>query len=242
MTSGATSEGTMQSRTMLYLASSQVRVAKRGHCLHSVALRHNVRHSVALHCLALHSPAARHTMPWTHVQAAHLHTWCAALFAEDYRVNINASSAAFLPVLAFEHATKRNKPELKLGDVVCARVASCDPDMDPELSCTNKDGKNTSKDGKSLGYGPLKDGYMFETRSRHIMKLRSRPTPHEIRKLPQALKWETVVGANGRVWVKSTSPQITTALVQVLRLCADLYDEDEVESVIEQYRVALKMS
>jgi exosome complex component RRP40 len=139
-----------------------------------------------------------------------------------------------LPVLAFENATKRNRPELKLGDMVFARVVSCHVDLDPELSCTDAH-------GKASGYGPLRDGYVCESSSQHVLKLRSPKPPPEIRKLPSSLKWESVVGANGRIWVKSTSVQITAALVQVLRDCALLYDEDEVESVIDRHRLALKL-
>ena len=41
-----------------------------------------------------------------------------------YLVNVFGGALALLPRLAFEGATKRNKPELKRGDVVFARVTS----------------------------------------------------------------------------------------------------------------------
>ena len=55
--------------------------------------------------------------------------------AEFYRVQLHASAVATLPVLAFDGATKRNKPNLVVGSVVFARVAVCSKHMDPELSC-----------------------------------------------------------------------------------------------------------
>ena len=55
--------------------------------------------------------------------------------ADFYRVQLHATSAAILPVLAFDGATKRNKPSLLVGAVVFARVAKCSRHMEPELSC-----------------------------------------------------------------------------------------------------------
>jgi exosome complex RNA-binding protein Rrp4 len=45
---------------------------------------------------------------------------------EYYRVNIFGSSTALLPILAFDGATKRNKPNLKPGALVYSRMAVAD--------------------------------------------------------------------------------------------------------------------
>ncbi len=52
-----------------------------------------------------------------------------------YTVNIFSGSNAILNRQAFEGATKRNKPELKRGDILYARVLKTHKDMDIELSC-----------------------------------------------------------------------------------------------------------
>jgi len=49
--------------------------------------------------------------------------------AESYRVDIGTSQPALLPALAFEGATKRNKPNLPLGALVYARVVVCNKDV-----------------------------------------------------------------------------------------------------------------
>mmetsp|Transcript_22445 Transcript_22445/g.22633 ORF Transcript_22445/g.22633 Transcript_22445/m.22633 type:complete len:170 (+) Transcript_22445:51-560(+) len=41
-----------------------------------------------------------------------------------YKVNIFSGSASLLNRLAFDGATKRNKPELKVGDIVYAHISS----------------------------------------------------------------------------------------------------------------------
>ena len=52
-----------------------------------------------------------------------------------YMVNVFSSTHCVLNRLAFEGATKRNKPELKRGDVVYARVTSSTEGGDLEISC-----------------------------------------------------------------------------------------------------------
>lgn len=58
-----------------------------------------------------------------------------------YSVNIFSGSHCIMSRLAFEGATKRNKPELKRGDVVYARVVhAVNSGSDVELSCTSSAG------------------------------------------------------------------------------------------------------
>ena len=52
-----------------------------------------------------------------------------------YKVSIASPAPALLNRLAFEGATKRNKPSLKPGDVIYARVITANKHMDTELSC-----------------------------------------------------------------------------------------------------------
>lgn len=60
--------------------------------------------------------------------------------ADFYRVNIFSDSTALLNRLAFEGATKRNKPELKIGDTVYCRVALAHKDLETELTCISATG------------------------------------------------------------------------------------------------------
>ena len=55
-------------------------------------------------------------------------------------MNLFSGSAALLHRLGFEGATKRNKPELKIGDVVYCRVSLAHADLDTEVTCTTTSG------------------------------------------------------------------------------------------------------
>ena len=60
--------------------------------------------------------------------------------SEYYRVNIFSGTTAMLGRLSFEGATKRNKPELKRGDLIYARVALAHKDLETELTCVSSSG------------------------------------------------------------------------------------------------------
>lgn len=142
-------------------------------------------------------------------------------------MDIKAPSGALLPTLAFEGATKRNRPMLKVGDTVFCRVTSASAYTDPELSCMN---------GKGLadGLGHMKGGYLFETTTGHCRKLLQQPAPLELQLIRDAVACELAVGLNGRVWVKSKDPKKTAALVRVLHACARTVDPEQIKSAIAE--------
>lgn len=61
--------------------------------------------------------------------------------AENFAVDIGAPFPAVLNFLAFEGATRRNRPKLAEGDLVYARVVMAHRDIDAELSCVDAGGK-----------------------------------------------------------------------------------------------------
>jgi len=75
---------------------------------------------------------------------------------EGYRVDIGSAHSASLDGLAFEGATKRNKPNLKVGSLVYARVSLAHKDMEPELECFN------AQTRKADGFGEVKGGFLIK--------------------------------------------------------------------------------
>ncbi|KAK0439744.1 hypothetical protein EV421DRAFT_821249 [Armillaria borealis] len=73
---------------------------------------------------------------------------------EGFRVDIGSAHPASLDGLAFEGASKRNRPNLKIGSLVYARVSLAHKDMEPELECFD------AQTRKSEGFGELKGGFM----------------------------------------------------------------------------------
>lgn len=79
--------------------------------------------------------------------------------AEFYTLSISSSHPATLSTLAFEGATKRHKPNLKVGALVYAMVipssVEAGGDMEPEITCVDL----TTGKGNGMGELETKEGY-----------------------------------------------------------------------------------
>lgn len=76
----------------------------------------------------------------------------------QYRVSLNGTAQANLPKLAFDGASKKNKPDLQVGTAIYARIVTAARAMEPELSCQVLSGpKKDWVTGESL-FGELKAG------------------------------------------------------------------------------------
>lgn len=124
--------------------------------------------------------------------------------ADFYYVQITPhTSNALLPVLAFEMATKKTRPQLANGQLVYARVSLANKHMDAELECVNP------ATGKADGLGPLTGGMLFAVSlgfARRLLMPKS-TTEGGIVVLEElgnlGLGFEIAVGRNGKVWVNS---------------------------------------
>ncbi|CAN6469410.1 unnamed protein product [Victoria cruziana] len=125
--------------------------------------------------------------------------------SDNFWVDIKGPTVAFLPVLAFEGGTRRNIPRFEIGTLLYLRVVKANCGINPELSCTDEN-------GKAAEFGALKDGYMFESSTGLARLLLSKPTCPILEALGKKLSFEIAVGLNGRVWVNASSPS-TVVLV-----------------------------
>ncbi|TWW55507.1 exosome complex component RRP40 isoform X2 [Takifugu flavidus] len=129
-----------------------------------------------------------------------------------FKVDVGGSEQASLSYLAFEGATKRNRPNVQVGDLVFAHFIVANKDMEPELACI--DGS-----GRANGMGIFGEGGLLFTVSLGLV--RRLLAPHsEIRSdLQQLVPCELLVGINGRVWLKSSSTQRTLIIANLLQCC-----------------------
>jgi exosome complex component RRP40 len=70
---------------------------------------------------------------------------------------IDGSQPAVLDSVEFNGATKRNRPNLKVGDLIYAKVASVNKFTAPVLTCKSKTCKKDWTSGEST-FGELKHG------------------------------------------------------------------------------------
>lgn len=77
-----------------------------------------------------------------------------ARVGEAYKINLDSNTISTLPFTGFEGNSKKNRPNLSVGDVVFARVSVASKDLEPELVCFDTENKPD-------GFGEIKDGMMF---------------------------------------------------------------------------------
>lgn len=145
--------------------------------------------------------------------------------AETIKLDIGASEYASLSFLAFENATKRNKPNVEISDLLYCRVLTGNKDMEPELVCIDSS-------GKASGLGVLKDGFMFKVNLELARRLLSSSNQFLRQLSKHILPFEITIGMNGRVWLKTTNCKQTLFLVDAINQYANVNDA-ETESFIQ---------
>ncbi|KDQ62474.1 hypothetical protein JAAARDRAFT_122257 [Jaapia argillacea MUCL 33604] len=135
--------------------------------------------------------------------------------AEGWRVDIGAAHTANLDALAFEGATKRNRPNLKIGSLVYARVSLAHKDMEPELECFDAQSR------KAEGFGELKGGFMTKCCLK-MCRLLLDPNHFLLPLLGSKFPFDAAIGVNGRVWVNAKDPRHVIGFVR----CVEAVDPD----------------
>ncbi|KAI9018871.1 hypothetical protein DFJ74DRAFT_621378 [Hyaloraphidium curvatum] len=109
-----------------------------------------------------------------------------------------------LPYLAFENATKRNKPELKPGDLVYARVTRIGAG-EGEVECLGPS-------GRAEGFGELKGGTVAKIPAGICRKMLA-PSHPLLPSLGQHMTFDVAIGLNGQLWI--TSPSVSDTLCAI---------------------------
>ncbi|KAG8595223.1 hypothetical protein GDO81_001455 [Engystomops pustulosus] len=129
-----------------------------------------------------------------------------------FKLDVAGSDQASLSFLAFEGATKKNRPNVKVGDLVYGQFIVANKDMEPELACI--DGS-----GKANGMGVIgQDGFMFKVSLGLVRKLLT-PQNDIIQELMNVFPMELVIGMNGRIWIKAKTIQQTLIVANILEAC-----------------------
>ncbi|PCH40229.1 hypothetical protein WOLCODRAFT_68769 [Wolfiporia cocos MD-104 SS10] len=134
---------------------------------------------------------------------------------DNWRVDIGSAHMATLDGLAFEGATRRNRPNLKVGSLLYARVSLAHKDMEPELECFD------AQTHKAEGFGELKGGFVVHC-SLKMCRLLLDPKFFLLPLLGARFPLETATGLNGRVWINAKEARHIIAVSR----CIEAVDPD----------------
>lgn len=152
--------------------------------------------------------------------------------SEEYRLDINGTDTATLSAVAFQGATKKNKPTLQIGSVVFARVIRASKTMEAEVTCIEP-GSSKSWGGGECTFGELKEGNLVNVSLEYARMLSKSGRSNRIfRLLGEKVPFESAVGTNGRLWVKASSVRETVALSIAFQK-ADILETDEWLETVE---------
>ncbi|XP_034546612.1 exosome complex component RRP40 [Notolabrus celidotus] len=129
-----------------------------------------------------------------------------------FKVDFGGSEQASLSYLAFEGSTKRNRPNVQVGDLVFAQFVVANKDMEPELVCVDSG-------GRANGMGVFGAGGLLFSVSLGLVRRLLAPHSGVLQDLQQLFPCELVVGMNGRLWVRCSSLQRTLVIANLLQSC-----------------------
>lgn len=155
----------------------------------------------------------------------------AAKTSEVYKVDIGAAEFATLPYLAFTNATKKNRPEIKVGNIVSAKVKMATPYMESEISCVEY--------ANSVMLGPLENGFLITVSLNFALQLR-KANSKLLYQLGQFVPYEVIVGTNGKIWINSGSIHSTISIGSAI-LKAEHLKEEDIPHLIKNFNNSLNM-
>lgn len=135
-----------------------------------------------------------------------------------------------LSLLAFEGATKRNRPNINVGDVVFARVICPGRDVEPELVCITSQLK---RDGMGILIPPMGHISQVIEVSVHTCRQLLSPNSRLLKVLGSKYRFEIAIGMNGRIWIACKMPEHLIFISNTITR-SDSWSEDEESSFYDE--------
>mmetsp|Transcript_7047 Transcript_7047/g.13290 ORF Transcript_7047/g.13290 Transcript_7047/m.13290 type:complete len:353 (+) Transcript_7047:87-1145(+) len=167
-----------------------------------------------------------------------------------YRVTIPHTShgSAMLHITAFTGATKRNRPNLKRGDLIYGRICTAQGQhkhMDSEITCTVMPGEQSggaaSKDWMTDEgtYGQLKGGTCASI-SIGLARELLNPSNVVLEALGSSkVPFEICIGVNGITWVNAPRPEYTILVLNAVQN-SEVLTEVQVRGMVKRLVETIK--
>ncbi|KAJ8971023.1 hypothetical protein NQ314_000942 [Rhamnusium bicolor] len=147
---------------------------------------------------------------------------------DTLKIDIGSAEFASLSMLAFEGATKKQKPDVQVGDIIYAKLLNAHREMEPELVCID----SYYKAGK---LGVLSnDGYLINISLNLAQRLLSIENPL-LRTLGKKIPYEIVLGVNRKMWLFAKKAKDIITLVRCFEAAENQIDKNIIE-VCKQFK------
>ena len=149
---------------------------------------------------------------------------------DTYRVDIGTAEPASLSYLAFEGATKKNRPSVNLGDVIYARLIVASRDMEAELVCVDSYGKRAGMgviggvDSSNVN-SATSNSFLFTVPLNLVRKLLSKSCVL-LTTLGKHIGYEIAVGMNGRIWIRAKNVRDTICLANAIAVAEHMTNDE----------------
>ncbi|CAI2301570.1 unnamed protein product [Caenorhabditis sp. 36 PRJEB53466] len=142
-----------------------------------------------------------------------------------FRLDIGTAEYAMINFTNFEGATKRNRPNLKTGDIIYASVFDTTPRTEAELTCVDDE-------KRARGMGQLNGGFMFKVALNHCRRL-IHPSCKILQTVGKFFKFEITVGMNGRIWINAASADDIIKIHEVIVKSELVTDDDDLIELVQ---------
>lgn len=150
-----------------------------------------------------------------------------AVLSDGFRVDIGTADIAYIYFTSFEDATKRNRPNYCIGDLLYASICLCGKHLETELTCVDKE-----MHSRGMGLLSSTSGFLFRCSLNLVRRILSRSS-QLLASIGKSIPFEITCGSNGRIWIKSAYPKETVAIVRVI-LDSEFLNEGDVPSFVEE--------
>uniref|UniRef100_A0AC34QMJ6 Ribosomal RNA-processing protein 40 n=1 Tax=Panagrolaimus sp. JU765 TaxID=591449 RepID=A0AC34QMJ6_9BILA len=146
-------------------------------------------------------------------------------YGDIWRVDIGGIEKAEIDFMSFENATKKNRPDVRLGDLLYGTVNVINKHLEPQMTCIDTAGR-----ANGMGILP-RYGTVFTVSCSYCRRLLT-DSCRIMEILGKSHIFESTVGVNGRIWINADFETVRFLKTVLLKL--ETVPESEIEAVINK--------
>lgn len=142
---------------------------------------------------------------------------------DNYRVEIGSSDHAVISYLSFDGSSKRNRPNINVGDTLFGEVIVANKHMEPEITCVD------TASGKARGKGVVSTNNGFTYSAKVSLNLARKVVSHNCNLLTEIGKrfpFEIYAGMNGIIVISARSSKQVLVILNLIKTSEYLSNEE----------------